>query len=80
MKSEIVRKNSPLIHWLVATLGLLPLPLMALLLAARCWRGSFLSASAIARLHKPLIADNSNAARDFGYAPVAFIAHDVLSH
>src|SRR2546429_160064 len=29
MKSEIVRKNSPLIHWLVATLGLLPLPLMA---------------------------------------------------
>src|SRR5258706_1624744 len=29
MKSEIVRKNSPLIHWLVAMLGLLPLPLMA---------------------------------------------------
>src|SRR5438477_9170332 len=29
MKSAIVRKNSPLIHWLVATLRLLPLPLGA---------------------------------------------------
>jgi arylsulfatase A-like enzyme len=29
MKSEIVKRNSPVIHLLVATLGLLPLPLMA---------------------------------------------------
>ncbi len=55
----------------------LPVPLFALRLAARLRRGS-LSVSAVARLRQPLIADHGDAVRDFGYAPVAFIASDVL--
>jgi nucleoside-diphosphate-sugar epimerase len=58
----------------------LPLPMMALRLAARWQQGAFFSTSAVARLREPLIADNSAAARDFGYAPAAFIACDVLPH
>src|SRR5262249_25471216 len=34
--------------------------------------------AALARLRQPLIADNSDAARDFGYTPRTFQAHDVL--
>jgi nucleoside-diphosphate-sugar epimerase len=61
----------------------LPLPIGALRWAARRrpgaqFGGPGFSAAAVARLREPLIADNAAAARDFGYAPVAFIAADVL--
>jgi nucleoside-diphosphate-sugar epimerase len=58
----------------------LPLPLPRLLLqgVARLWRRAPFSTAAIARLHQPLVADNSAATRDFGYAPVAFQVRDVL--
>ena len=56
----------------------LPLPLIALRLAANWRQGATFSASGVARLRESLLADNGNAARDFGYAPVAFIARDVL--
>lgn len=58
----------------------LPLPLFALRLAARL-RGlgnDGFSAAALARTHEPLIADNTDAARDFAYAPAPFIGGDVL--
>ena len=55
----------------------IPVPMSALRLAARLRRGS-LSATAVARLRQPLIADHDEAVRDFGYAPAAFIASDVL--
>ena len=35
-------------------------------------------AGALSRLHTPLIADNSSAHRDFGYAPRAFAPGDVF--
>ena len=54
-----------------------PVPMMALRLATLLRRGLF-SKTAIARLRQPLIADNGEAIRDFGYAPAAFIANDVL--
>jgi nucleoside-diphosphate-sugar epimerase len=54
-----------------------PVPMIALRLAARGRQGSF-NANAVARLYQPLIADHSDAVRDFGYAPTAFIAGDVL--
>lgn len=58
----------------------LPVPMIALRLAA-CWRhGSLFSASAVSRLRLHLIADNGDAARDFGYAPLAFVARDILAH
>ena len=50
----------------------LPLPLFALRLRAN------IGAAALARLREPLIADNTAAASDFGYAPAAFNAQDVL--
>lgn len=61
----------------------LPLPMIVLRLAARWRQGSAFSASAfstsaIARLRVPLLADNSDATHDFGYAPAAFVAHEVL--
>jgi hypothetical protein len=37
-----------------------------------------INAAALRRLREPLIADNSAATRDFGYAPRAFVASDVL--
>jgi len=49
-----------------------PLPLFALR------PGASMGAAALARLRVPLIADNTDAARDFGYAPAAFRAQDVL--
>jgi nucleoside-diphosphate-sugar epimerase len=54
-----------------------PVPMVALRLAARWRLGSF-RAAAVARLCQPLIADNSDAIRDFHYAPTAFVAGDVL--
>ena len=56
----------------------LPVPLWLLRLAARFARGASVAA-AIARLRVPLVADNATAARDFGYAPRAFTAQDVLA-
>jgi len=56
----------------------IPVPRSALRIAARLARGR-ISAAAIGRLRDPLIADNSAAERDFGYAPVNFLAHDVLA-
>ena len=51
----------------------LPLPLAVLRLAARLRPGAgAFSAAAVARLHESLLADNSAAARDFGYAPREF--------
>jgi nucleoside-diphosphate-sugar epimerase len=50
----------------------LPLPLFAFRLRRN------VAAAALARLREPLIADNTDALRDFGYAPVAFRAQDVL--
>ena len=40
--------------------------------------GSAIGAGALARLRVPLVADNMPAARDFGYAPRAFLPIDVL--
>jgi len=48
-----------------------PVPLAALRLGR-------ISPAVLARLRDPLIADNAAARRDFGYAPHAFIAADVL--
>lgn len=57
----------------------LPVPLAALALAAR-WRpaGGLFSAAAVARLRESLVADNSAAQADFGYAPGAFDARAAL--
>jgi nucleoside-diphosphate-sugar epimerase len=49
-----------------------PMPLFALRLSGG------IGAAALARLREPLVADNTDAARDFGYAPGAFLAQDVL--
>lgn len=54
----------------------LPLPAALLRIAAR-WRGD-ISGGAVARLVTSLTADNTAAARDFGYAPRGFVADDVL--
>jgi hypothetical protein len=60
----------------------LPVPLFILHAAASMMRraGSThaINAAALRRLREPLIADNSAATRDFGYAPRAFVASDVL--
>ena len=55
----------------------LPLPIPQLLLRALRGRAGISDAS-LRRLRDPLVADNAEAARDFGYAPRAFIAADVL--
>ena len=55
----------------------LPVPIFALRLARAAMRGAPGDA-AIARLREPLIADNSAAARDFGYAPGPFDPRAVL--
>jgi nucleoside-diphosphate-sugar epimerase len=54
-----------------------PVPLGVLGVAARLGASVF-GPAAIARLREPLVADNSAAARDLGYAPRAFTAADVL--
>lgn len=78
---ERLRFDSMLLRLCRAVPGLvlpLPLPPIALHLAARCWRGSPVGAGTLARLREPLIADNTDATRDFGYAPAAFCPRDVL--
>ncbi len=57
----------------------LPLPVpQALLRAAAVLARGRIGAGAWTRLTLPLIADNAPAQRDFGYAPRAFVAADVL--
>lgn len=57
----------------------LPVPRLALYIARRLLAGdAAISDGALRRLREPLIADNSAAARDFGFAPRAFIGTDVL--
>lgn len=53
----------------------LPIPLFAL---RRFARALCIAPGALARLHVPLIADNTAAIRDFGYAPAPFRADAVL--
>jgi nucleoside-diphosphate-sugar epimerase len=60
----------------------LPVPLFILRVAGRIMRRAggahAMNAATLHRLREPLIADNSAATRDFGYAPRAFVAGDVL--
>jgi nucleoside-diphosphate-sugar epimerase len=77
---ERLRFDTLLLRLRAALPGLvlpLPVPMGVLRLAAR-WRHGSPSATAIARLREPLIADHGEAVRDFGYAPAGFIASDVL--
>jgi nucleoside-diphosphate-sugar epimerase len=59
----------------------LPLPVPRLLLRALRARTktAAISGPSLRRLRDPLVADNSEATRDFGYAPRAFVAADVLA-
>lgn len=62
----------------------LPLPLPQAMIRAglrlRSGRGaSTITAAAVGRTRAHLVADNSEAARDFGYAPRAFLAPDVIA-
>lgn len=60
----------------------LPLPLPTVLIrAALRARGAAaaISMAAVDRLRSPLIADNDEAARDFGYSPRPFRAEDVIA-
>jgi nucleoside-diphosphate-sugar epimerase len=60
----------------------LPVPLFILRVAGWMMRRAggthAIKAAALRRLREPLVADNSAATRDFGYAPRAFDASDVL--
>jgi nucleoside-diphosphate-sugar epimerase len=56
-----------------------PIPLAALSIVARLARLASINDAAIDRLRVPLIADNTEATDDFGYAPRRFAADDVLS-
>lgn len=61
-----------------------PLPIPLFVLRCVAWMLSraagvhAINNAALRRLREPLIADNSAATRDFGYAPRAFVAGDVL--
>jgi uncharacterized protein YbjT (DUF2867 family) len=62
----------------------LPLPVPQVMIRAvlrlRSGRGAgTISAAAVGRMGADLVADNSEAARDFGYAPRAFFADDVIA-
>lgn len=62
----------------------LPLPVPQIMIRAalrvRLGRGAgAISAAAVGRLRADLVADNSEAARDFDYAPRAFLADDVIA-
>jgi len=62
----------------------LPLPVPQVMIRAalrlRTGRGAAaISVAAIGRMRTDLVADNSQAARDFGFAPRAFVAHDVIA-
>jgi nucleoside-diphosphate-sugar epimerase len=56
----------------------LPIPLAALRILARRAHLPSVNDASISRLRLALIADNSDATRDFGYAPRNFVAQDVL--
>jgi nucleoside-diphosphate-sugar epimerase len=60
----------------------LPLPQVIIRAALRMRSGrdaGGISAAAVGRVRADLVADNSEAARDFGYAPRAFVAEDVVA-
>lgn len=59
----------------------LPLPqaLIQMAVGARARGAGAISRAAIQRLRSPLIADNDEAARDFGYSPRLFCAADVIA-
>jgi nucleoside-diphosphate-sugar epimerase len=59
----------------------LPLPVPAVLIRAalRARGAAAISMAAIDRLRSPLIADNGEALRDFGYSPRPFRAEDVIA-
>ena len=60
----------------------LPLPQAMIRAALRARKGhdaGSISAAAVGRLRVDLVADNSEAARDFGFAPRAFCADDVIA-
>jgi len=60
----------------------LPLPQSIIRTALRLRSGrdaGAISAAALDRVRADLVADNSEAARDFGYAPRAFVAGDVVA-
>jgi nucleoside-diphosphate-sugar epimerase len=67
-----IRAAAP--SWSIA----LPIPLSALTTLTRLLRRNAPTRAAIARLTGDLIADIAPAQRDFGYAPRAFVAADVL--
>jgi hypothetical protein len=56
----------------------LPLPMLALRLAKRCAPRAAWTSATLIRLRQSLLADNAPASRDFGYAPTAFRADEVL--
>ena len=56
----------------------LPLPMLALRLAKRCAPSAAWTSATLIRLRQSLLADNAPASRDFGYAPTAFRADEVL--
>jgi len=72
---ELLRRLRAVIPGLMLPL---PLPFWLLRCAARFGGQHHFNAAAVARLRRPLVADNSTAARDFGYAPRKFAAGDVL--
>jgi nucleoside-diphosphate-sugar epimerase len=60
----------------------LPIPQFMIRAALRIQAGrdvGSISAAAVGRTRVDLVADNSDAARDFGYAPRAFAAADVIA-
>ena len=60
----------------------LPVPQTVIRAALRVRSGrdaGAISAAAVDRLRADLLADNSEAARDFGYSPRAFVADDVIA-
>ncbi len=62
----------------------LPLPVPQVMIRAalrlRSGRGAgTISAAAVGRVRADLVADNSEAARDFGFAPRSFLAEDVVA-
>lgn len=55
----------------------IPVPLFVLHFCARI-SGAQITSAALARLRQPLVADNTHAQRDFGYAPRPFRGEQVL--
>ena len=56
----------------------LPVPLLALRLAAGSGPSTALTQGSLMRLRQPLLADNTAATKDFGYSPAPFRADEVL--